>query len=288
MTEVSRAVLVTGCSSGIGRAVARALAGAGWTVYASARRPESVAGLAEDGCRPLALDVTDEESRVAAVDAVIEAEGSVGVLVNNAGYSRSGAVEQVSLEDAHRQFETNLFGPARLSQLVLPGMRAQGWGKVVNISSMGGRLTFPGGGYYHASKYALEALSDALRFEVAGFGVDVVLVEPGFIRTGFSDAAATTIADPAPGGDDPYAAFTAGVLASTRDVYRRGLLARLAGDPDDVAEVVLRALTTAKPKARYPVTASARILHGLRAVLSDRAWDSLMARQFVQPSRASG
>jgi NAD(P)-dependent dehydrogenase (short-subunit alcohol dehydrogenase family) len=293
VTEVSRAVLVTGCSSGIGRAVARTLARSGWTVYASARRPESVAGLVEEGCRPLALDVTDEESRVAAVDAVIEGEGAVGVLINNAGYSQSGAVERVSLEDAHRQFETNVFGPARLTQLVLPGMRAQGWGKVVNISSMGGRLTFPGGGYYHASKYALEALSDALRFEVAGFGVDVVLVEPGFIRTGFSDAAAHTMVDaaatgPAASGDDPYAAFTAGVLASTRDVYRRGLLARLAGDPDDVADVVLHALTTAKPKARYPVTASARIMHGLRAVLSDRAWDSLMARQFVQPTPADG
>jgi NAD(P)-dependent dehydrogenase (short-subunit alcohol dehydrogenase family) len=199
-------------------------------------------------------------------------------------------VERVSLGEARRQFETNLFGPARLTQLVLPGMRAQGWGKVVNISSMGGRLTFPGGGYYHASKYALEALSDALRFEVAGFGVDVVLVEPGFIRTGFSDAAATTLVEPAPDpqGDDPYAAFTAGVLASTRDVYRRGLLAKLAGDPADVADVVLHALTTTKPKARYPVTASARILHGLRTVLSDRAWDGLMARQFVQPGRADG
>ena len=293
VTEVSRAVLVTGCSSGIGRAVARTLARSGWTVYASARRPESLGDLAEEGCRPLALDVTDEEARAAAVAAVVDAEGAIGVLINNAGYSQSGAVERVGLDDARRQFETNVLGPARLIQLVLPGMRAQGWGKVVNISSMGGRLTFPGGGYYHASKYALEALSDALRFEVAGFGVDVVLVEPGFIRTGFSDAAATTIVGPAPtdpgaSGDDPYAAFTAGVLASTRDVYRRGLLAKLAGDPGDVADVVLHTLTTARPKARYPVTASARILHGLRTVLSDRAWDSLMARQFVQPSGADG
>jgi NAD(P)-dependent dehydrogenase (short-subunit alcohol dehydrogenase family) len=133
----------------------------------------------------------------------------VGVVVNNAGFSRSGAVEAVPLPDARRQFDTNFFGPARLTQLVLPGMRRQRWGKVVNISSMGGRLTFPGGGYYHATKYALEALSDALRFEVAGFGVDVVLVEPGFIRTGFSEAAAATLEDAAPAaGDDPYRAFT--------------------------------------------------------------------------------
>jgi NAD(P)-dependent dehydrogenase (short-subunit alcohol dehydrogenase family) len=206
------------------------------------------------------------------------------VLVNNAGYSQSGPVEEVSPADARRQFETNLFGPARLTQLVLPGMRAQGWGKVVNISSMGGRLTFPGGGWYHASKYALEALSDALRFEVAGFGVDVVLVEPGFIRTGFSAAAAIPVGD----SDDPYAAFIAGLVRSTREVYRRGLLSRLAGEPDDVAATVLAAVTAAKPKARYPVTASARVLHALRVVLSDQGWDAVMARQFVRPGQIDG
>src|SRR5205085_10583166 len=138
VTEMSRAVLGTGCSSGIGRAIATALARSGWEVYATARRPESLAALAEEGCHPLALDVTDEQSRTGAVDAVAQAAGAVGVLVNNAGYSQSGPVERVTLDEARRQFETNLFGPARLAQLVLPGMRAQGWGKVVNISSMGG------------------------------------------------------------------------------------------------------------------------------------------------------
>ena len=287
----STAVLVTGCSSGIGRATAAALARAGWPVYATARAPGSLADLDRLGCRTLALDVTDDRSVRAAVARVEEDHGAVGVLVNNAGFSQSGAVESVPLDHARRQFETNLFGPARLCQLVLPGMRAQGWGKIVNISSMGGRLTFPGGGWYHATKYALEALSDALRFEVAGFGVDVVLVEPGFIRSGFAERAASGVAVDEPEGHhgpDPYRAFTAGLVASTRSVYERRSLAPLAGDPDDVARVVLAAITASRPRARYPVTASARLLHGLRALLPDRAWDAFLARQFVRPGTGDG
>jgi NAD(P)-dependent dehydrogenase (short-subunit alcohol dehydrogenase family) len=287
--EQSRAVLVTGCSSGIGRATAAQLARAGWTVYATARRPETLGDLEKLGCRALALDVTDDASMTAAVARVVGDHGAVGVLVNNAGFSQSGAVETVPLAQARRQFETNFFGPARLTQLVLPGMRAQDWGKVVNISSMGGRLTFPGGGYYHATKYALEALSDAMRFEVAGFGIDVVLVEPGFIRTAFSEAAASSVdAHPAGAGGDPYAAFTAGVLASTRNVYDRGLIARLAGSPDDVAAVVLEAITASRPHARYPVAASAHLLRYLRVLLPDRAWDAVMAKLFVRPGGGRG
>ena len=131
----------------------------------------------------------------AAVAAVEQAEGAVGVLINNAGYSQSGAIETVPMESVRRQFETNVFGVVRLTQLVLPKMRAQGWGKIVNVGSMGGRLTFPGGGHYHATKYALEALSDALRFELRGFGIDVVLLEPGLITTEFGEAATASMAD---------------------------------------------------------------------------------------------
>ena len=185
--DVSKAVLITGCSSGIGRATAERLARSGWTVYASARRIDAIADLGPAGCRLLELDVTDERSMRAAVARVEEAEGAVGVLVNNAGYSLSGAIESVPLDEVRRQFETNVFGLARLCQLVLPGMRRQGFGRIVNVSSMGGRLTFPGGGYYHASKHAVEALSDALRFEVQGFGVDVIVIQPGLIRTDFAD-----------------------------------------------------------------------------------------------------
>lgn len=235
--------------------------------------------------------MTDEESMVAAVEAVEREHGAVGVLVNNAGFSRSGAVETVPVADARRQFETNVFGPSRLAQLVLPAMRAQGWGKIVVLGSMGGRLTFPGGGWYHATKYALEALSDALRFEVAGFGVDVILLEPGLIRSGFSEVAASSMETPAratSAEDDPYREFTAGVIASTRGVYDRGRLSRLSGTPDDVAAVVLEAITAERPKARYPVTASARLLLAARTLLPDRAWDGFLARQFVRPGGRRG
>ncbi len=193
--QVSKAVLITGCSSGIGEATARRLAASGWTVYATARRPEAIEQLTQHGCKTLALDVTDEASMQAAVDEVVRAEGAVGVLINNAGYSQGGAVEQVSMEDVRRQFETNVFGLIALTQMVLPEMRDQHWGKIVNIGSMGGRLTLPGGGLYHATKHSLEAISDALRFEVRGFGVDVVLVEPGLITTEFGKTAVGTVND---------------------------------------------------------------------------------------------
>jgi NAD(P)-dependent dehydrogenase (short-subunit alcohol dehydrogenase family) len=160
--SVSKAVLVTGCSSGIGRATAEVLARGGRTVYATARRVETIDDLASAGCTLLRLDVCDEDSMRAAVDSIAREQGAVGVLVNNAGYGQEGAVEDVPIDEVRRQFETNLFGLHRLTQLVLPGMREQRWGRVVNVSSMGGRLTFPGGGVYHASKHALEALSDAL------------------------------------------------------------------------------------------------------------------------------
>src|SRR5881296_1848636 len=174
MASVSRAVLITGCSTGIGRATAEHLAARGWTVYATARRPAAIGELAGRGCKTLALDVCDEVSMRAAVETVERAEGAVGVLVNNAGYGQEGAFESVPMAEVRRQFETNVFGLVRLTQLVLPGMRKQHWGKVVNLSSMGANFVFPGGGFYHATKYAVDAISDALRFEVKGFGIDVV------------------------------------------------------------------------------------------------------------------
>jgi NAD(P)-dependent dehydrogenase (short-subunit alcohol dehydrogenase family) len=282
MTGVSRAVLITGCSSGIGHATAEHLAARDWKVYASARRTESIADLAERGCRTLALDVTDEESMKAAVDAVEEAEGAVGALVNNAGYSQSGAVETVPLDRIRAQFETNVFGLVRMCQLVLPAMRRQGWGRIVNVSSMGGRLTFPGGGAYHGTKHAVEALSDALRFEVRGFGVDVVLIEPGLIKTRFGETAAGSIDAPAAAGDDPYAEFNATVAAATADVYE-GPLARLGGGPETVARAIERAITSRWPRTRYKVTPSAHLALAQRRVLPDRAWDAFLRTQFPTP-----
>jgi NAD(P)-dependent dehydrogenase (short-subunit alcohol dehydrogenase family) len=272
-------VLITGCSSGIGQATAKRLAERGWKVYATARRPETLADLEAAGCETLALDVTDEESMSAAVKAVTDAEGAVGVLVNNAGYSQSGAVESVPLEQVRKQFETNVFGLVRMCQLTLPGMREQRWGKIVNISSMGGRLVFPGGGFYHATKYSVEAISDALRFEVRGFGVDVIVIEPGLIVTNFGDAATATVPGEA---DGPYAKFNAEVGKLTTNAYS-GPMAKLGGPPEAVAKRIASALESKRPKTRYPVTASARVLMGQRRLTPDRIWDRLMRSQFPTP-----
>ena len=282
MSEISKAVLITGCSTGIGRETARHLAGAGWTVYATARRPESIADLSEAGCKTLACDVTDEASMSAAVAAVVEAEGAVGVLVNNAGYSQSGAVESIEMDSIRRQFETNVFGLIRMSQLALPAMRSQGWGRIVNVGSMGGKLTFPGGGIYHATKYAVEAICDAMRFEVQGFGVSVVCIEPGLITTSFGDAAVSSLTDGV-GDDGPYAEFNAAVGRATAGAYDGGALAKLGGGPDAVAKAIEKAITARRPKPRYTVTASAKLAIGQRRLVSDRMWDRIMASQFPRP-----
>src|SRR5918992_3479057 len=255
MADPSRAVLITGCSSGIGAATAARLVAGGWTVYATARRPETLADLEAKGCKALALDVVDDASRRAAVDAVVAAEGAVGVLINNAGYSQSGAVESVPDERVRAQFETNVFGPLALARLVLPGMREQGWGKIVNVSSMGGEFTFPGGGVYHATKYAIEALSDAMRFEVKNFGIDVILIQPGLITSGFSEVTAREIGAGTT-SDGPYADFNAAVGDVSVGAYKTGPMSKLAGPPSAVAEVIGKALAAKKPKARYKVTAS--------------------------------
>ena len=281
--SASKAVLITGCSTGIGRATAERLVSSGHTVYATARRPESIADLEAKGCRTLALDVTDDESMSAAVSAVEEAEGAVGALVNNAGYSQSGAVESVGLDDVRKQFETNVFGLIRMSQLVLPAMRGQGYGRIVNVGSMGGRLTFPGAGIYHATKYAVEAISDAMRFEVRGFGVDVALIEPGLIKTQFASAAVGAINTGTSGEDDgPYASFNQAVAASTVGAYE-GPAARLGGGPETVAKAIEKAITSRRPRARYPVTPSARIVMRQRALFTDRMWDAFVGTQFPQP-----
>jgi NAD(P)-dependent dehydrogenase (short-subunit alcohol dehydrogenase family) len=292
MAEPSKAVLVTGCSSGIGRASALRLSRSGWTVYATARRPETLAELADAGCRTLALDVTDEDSMRAAVATVEQAEGAIGVLVNNAGYSQSGAIETVPIDAVRRQFETNVFGLVHLTQLVLPRMRAQRWGKIVNLGSMGGRLTFPGGGYYHATKHALEAISDALRFELRGFGIDVILLEPGLITTDFGEAATASmadvgiaevgVADESSSQEDPYAHFNATVGAVTAGAYD-GPMRLLGAGPERVAKVIERAITRRHPPARITITASAKLSIATRRLLRDRAWDAAMRAQFPQP-----
>jgi NAD(P)-dependent dehydrogenase (short-subunit alcohol dehydrogenase family) len=284
MADPSRAVLITGCSSGIGAATAARLAAGGWTVYATARRPETLADLEAKGCQALALDVVDDASRRAAVDTVVAAEGAVGVLINNAGYSQSGAVESIPDERVRAQFETNVFGPLALSRLVLPGMREQGWGKIVNVSSMGGKFTFPGGGLYHATKYSIEAISDALRFEVKGFGVDVILILPGLITSDFSTVTAREL-DGATAAAGPYSDFNRAVGEASVDAYKKGFLSRLAGPPEAVAERIEQALNARRPRARYTVTASARALLALHAVLPDSGWDAMLRTSFPRPGK---
>jgi NAD(P)-dependent dehydrogenase (short-subunit alcohol dehydrogenase family) len=283
-TSPSTAILVTGCSSGIGRATAARLAQHGHTVYASARRLESIADLEAKGCRLLALDVTDEASMAAAVRAVETEHGAVGALVNNAGYSQSGAVESVPIEVVRRQFETNVFGLVRMCQLVLPAMRAQRSGRIVNVSSMGGNFVFPGGGFYHATKYAVEAISDALRFEVKGFGIDVSIIQPGIIRTNFGEAAASAVGDAEAEG--PYGGFNAAVAQATQDVYTKGPVRHLGGPPEAVAKVIERAITAKSPRIRYRVTPSARLLIGQRALMTDGMWDRFVATQFPRPGES--
>jgi NAD(P)-dependent dehydrogenase (short-subunit alcohol dehydrogenase family) len=280
--NVSKAVLITGCSSGIGWATAKYLSDGGWRVYATARNVEKIAPLEESGCRLLAIDVTDENSMATAVEEVEREEGAIGALVNNAGYSQSGAVEAVPMEKVRAQFETNVFGLVRMCQLVLPGMRRQGYGRIVNLSSMGGKLTFPGAGFYHASKYAVEAVSDALRYEVEGFGIKVSIIEPGLIRTGFADAAVGSMDNE---DDGPYAGFDEAVARATTENYEKGPISRLAGEPEAVAQAIEQAISARSPRSRYAVTPSAHLLIGLRRLLPDGAWDATLRTTYPQPGR---
>jgi NAD(P)-dependent dehydrogenase (short-subunit alcohol dehydrogenase family) len=277
--DKSRPVLITGCSTGIGRATAERLAADGWNVHATARRPESIEDLRERGCQTQALDVTDERSMESAVEAVLN-DGPIGALVNNAGYSQSGAIETIPMASVRRQFETNVFGLIRMCQLVLPSMRTAGSGRIVNLSSMGGKLTFPGGGIYHATKHAVEALSDALRFEVAGFGIDVVVIEPGLIITEFGETAAGSLAEVEEHG--PYAKFNSDVARVTANAYS-GPLAKFGAGPEAVAGKIAKALSARRPSTRYTVTPSAKVMLGVRRATTDRMWDRLVRSQYPPP-----
>jgi NADP-dependent 3-hydroxy acid dehydrogenase YdfG len=279
---VSDPVLITGCSTGIGRATALRLAKKGHNVYATARKLESIADLEGKGCKLLAVDVMDEQSMQAAVSTVVEREGAVGALVNNAGYSQSGAIETVELDAVRKQFETNVFGLIRMCQLVLPSMRERGEGRIVNMSSMGANLVFPGGGIYHATKFAVEAVSDALRWEVKGFGVHVVSIQPGLIKTEFGSAATSSLGAHATGG--PYDRFNRAVGKITAGAYENNLLIRLVGGgPDRVARAVEKALTTKLPRRVYRVTPSARIMIAQRRVFGAHAWDASVGLQYPRP-----
>jgi NAD(P)-dependent dehydrogenase (short-subunit alcohol dehydrogenase family) len=277
--DKSRPVLITGCSTGIGRATAERLADDGWNVHATARRLEAIEELGKRGCKTGELDVTDEHSMENAV-AEVEKDGPIGALINNAGYSQSGAIESIPMDSVRRQFETNVFGLMRMCQLVLPSMRGAGSGKIVNLSSMGGKLTFPGGGVYHATKHAVEALSDALRFEVKEFGIDVVVIEPGLIVTEFGETAAGSLDEVDEHG--PYVKFNADVAKVTAEAYKGGM-ARFGAGPEAVAKTISKAITTRRPSTRYKVTPSARVVMGMRKLMTDRMWDRFVRSQYPPP-----
>jgi NAD(P)-dependent dehydrogenase (short-subunit alcohol dehydrogenase family) len=265
-------ILITGCSSGIGMAAARRLAQGGHLVYATARRPETLAAAAAAGCRTLPLDVTDDASMRAAVDEIVDAHGRVGALVNNAGYGEYGAIEDVAIDRVRRQFETNVIGLSRMCQLVLPSMRAAGRGRIVNVGSMGGRLTFPYGGYYHATKHAVEALSDALRYEVAPFGIQVSLIEPGPIRTEFLNTIGETMRDSTP-DTSAYAESARAFDKMAAQIYQTPLM---WAKPEAVARTIEKAVTSSRPLSRYVIARRVRVALAARMLVPGRAWDAMM------------
>lgn len=269
----NKVALITGGSSGIGEATALKLQELGYTTYAAARRVERMEHLTATGIRPLAMDVTDDESMQSGVEQILAEEGRIDVLVNAAGYGSYGALEDVPLSEARNQFEVNLFGAARLTQLALPRMREQRSGTVVNITSMGGKIYTPLGAWYHATKHALEALSDCLRMELKPFGIDVVVIEPGGIRTEWPGIAAQKVR--AVSGTGPYAPQGNAVADSLASESTR----RRSSPPQLIAKTIGKAVTARRrPKTRYAVGYGAKPLIFLHNVLPDRAFDAFIRR----------
>ncbi|WP_322410017.1 oxidoreductase [Microbacterium invictum] len=270
----SRVALVTGASSGIGEATVLELIRRGFVVYAGARRVERMAHLADRGARVIHLDVTDDASMAAAVTGILNDQGRIDVLVNNAGYGSYGAVEDVPIDEARRQFEVNIFGLARLTQLVLPTMRRQRRGTIVNISSIGGRIYEPLGAWYHATKYAVEGLSNSLRVELAPHGVRVVLIRPGAIRTEWNEISrrsALEVSGETAYGAQAHALVRALTAADTESA---------APGPQVVADAIGQAVDAAKPRIRYTVPLAAKAIVFARWLLPDRVFDAAVQRVF--------
>ena len=266
-----KTVLITGASSGIGKATARTLIGKGFTVYVAARRVENMKDLEELGCIPLKMDITRDEDVVAVVDRIQRERGGVDILVNNAGFSTQGSVEETTIDDARYQFEVNLFGLARLTQLVLPTMRANRLGKIVNVSSIGGKIYAPMAAWYIATKHALEGWSDCLRLEVEPFGIDVVIVEPGAIATEFDDVGIGPMLQRS--GEGPYRDMAKGIAG-----FQQQLGERRNGHspPSVIADTILKAISADRPKTRYVAGKMGKPMLFARRWLSDRAFDRLV------------
>lgn len=267
----SKVALVTGASSGIGAAAVRSLIRDGHTVYGAARNVHGMTDLQAAGARVLAMDVTRPAQVESGVAQIVTEHGGVDVLVNNAGFGSYGAVEDVPLDDARYQFEVNLFGVAALTQAVLPRMRERGWGRIINISSMGGRIYTPLGAWYHASKHAIEGWSDCLRLELEPFGIDVVIVEPGIILTGFGDTMLEMLRERSMNG--AYAKQARKLEKATLESYKN-----VGSPPSVVGDAVAKAARAGRPRTRYVVGKFARPLLMARKLLSDRMFDRLIRR----------
>lgn len=269
-THTQQVILVTGASSGIGHDTVLELAARGHRVYAAARRTELMEPLREHGITPLKLDVTDDASMQACVKAVLDAEGRIDVLVNNAGYGYFGAVENVTLDEARRQLEVNVFGLARMSQLVLPTMRRQGRGRIVNISSIAGRSVIYFGGWYHVSKYSVEALSDAMRMELKPFGIDVVKIEPGAIKTDWGIIAARHLRESSAG--------TVYEDAGSRwaDAMQWGYSSPYLSQPHVITRAICRAVESRRPRTRYLTGRFSHLMLAAHTLLPARWWDAMM------------
>lgn len=269
---MSKVVLITGASAGMGKETAKLLLQSGYIVYGAARRVDKMADIQSLGIKVLHMDVTNEESMVQGVNSIIKAEGKIDILINNAGFGSYGAIEDVPLADARYQLEVNVLGTVRLTQLVLPYMREQHYGKIVNISSIGGKFVTPLGGWYHASKFALEALSDGLRNEVKSFGVDVIVIEPGGVKSEWSDIAAENLIKIS-GNTNYYKKMV------DRYIHLVGTQGHRASEPIVIAKLIKKAIEADKPKTRYSGGFMAKPLLFLRKILSDRMMDKLFMSQ---------
>ena len=279
-SQKQRVALVTGASSGIGEAVALRLASEGIVTYAAARRVDRMEHLKDRGVHVLSLDVTDAASIQACVDTIERAHGGIDILVNNAGYGSYGAIEEVPLEEARRQVEVNLFGLAALTQRVIPHMRRQRWGKILNVTSIGGLQAAPYGGWYHASKFAVEGLSSALRQELSPFDVDVVLIRPGAIKTEWGGIAAEGLLRVS--GNGPYAK----AAHALHTLFTSARIKDMAGEPSVIADVVSHAITTKRPKSAYIAPRSARIMVAIGRILrTDRLRDASTRAFMKLPAR---
>lgn len=264
---MEKVALVTGASSGIGKMVARELKDAGFQVYAAARRVDHMNDLKGEGIIPVSLDLTKDDSIYACVKQVLTAAGRIDVLVNNAGYGSYGAIEDVPLEEGRRQFEVNLFGMARLIQLITPTMREQHYGKIVNISSMGGKIWTKFGGWYHATKYAVEGLSDCLRMELKPFGIDVIVVEPGGIKTDWGIIAANNLKKTSANG--AYAEMANKAADGMIKNYSGNMLSK----PELIAKTVRKAVTKRRPRTRYLIGFGAKPMVWTHKIFGDRMFD---------------